>query len=93
MPLNHTCRLPKVCVLASILLFVAVMAFVFARTAQLLSGAIPIPYTGHQGYWNLPAVECDSCDGTGLMEGWNRRYGYPCPKCHGNAIVVERKAA
>ena len=30
---------------------------------------------------------CDSCDGTGLMEGWNKRDGYSCPKCKGEAVV------
>jgi hypothetical protein len=30
---------------------------------------------------------CDGCDGTGLMEGWNRRDGYSCPKCKGKATV------
>ncbi len=28
---------------------------------------------------------CDMCDGVGLMEGWNHRDGYPCPKCRGAA--------
>lgn len=28
---------------------------------------------------------CDSCDGVGLMEGWNHRAGHPCPKCKGAA--------
>jgi hypothetical protein len=51
----------------------------------------PIPYKGHQGYWDLPTEWCDGCDGTGLMEGWNHRDGYPCPKCHGNAIVMPRQ--
>jgi len=32
--------------------------------------------------------ECDSCDGVGLMEGWNLRDGSTCPKCHGAAAVV-----
>ncbi len=50
----------------------------------------PIPYSGHQGYWNLPVEYCDTCDGVGLMEGWNRRDGHPCPKCHGNAVTVSR---
>ena len=50
----------------------------------------PIPFKGHQGYWDFPAWWCDSCDGTGLMEGWNHRDGHPCPKCHGNAIVIEK---
>ena len=27
---------------------------------------------------------CDCCDGTGLMEGWNRRDGNSCPKCKGS---------
>lgn len=31
--------------------------------------------------------ECDGCDGTGLMEGWNRRDGNPCPKCKGEGVV------
>jgi hypothetical protein len=26
---------------------------------------------------------CGMCDGTGLMEGWNRRDGYSCPECKG----------
>lgn len=30
---------------------------------------------------------CDMCDGTGLMEGWNRRDGNSCPKCKGEAIL------
>ena len=30
---------------------------------------------------------CDSCDGTGLMEGWNHRDGHPCPKCKGKAVA------
>lgn len=48
----------------------------------------PIPFRGHQGYWDLPAEWCAGCDGTGLMEGWMRRDGYSCPMCHGNAITV-----
>ncbi len=31
--------------------------------------------------------ECDGCDGTGLMEGWNRRDGNLCPKCKGAGCV------
>jgi DnaJ-class molecular chaperone len=31
---------------------------------------------------------CDGCDGTGLMEGWNRRDGNSCPKCKGSARVT-----
>lgn len=31
--------------------------------------------------------ECDGCDGTGLMEGWNRRDGNPCPKCKGEGVI------
>jgi hypothetical protein len=31
-----------------------------------------------------PAPEmCGMCDGTGLMEGWNRRDGNSCPECKG----------
>ncbi len=30
---------------------------------------------------------CDGCDGTGLMEGWNRRDGNPCPKCKGEGVI------
>lgn len=37
--------------------------------------------------------ECDSCDGVGLMEGWNRRDGTSCPKCHGAGSVVLTAAA
>ena|ERR1017187_252549 len=33
--------------------------------------------------------ECDSCDGTGLMEGWNRRDGSSCPKCKGAGVVIK----
>jgi hypothetical protein len=33
--------------------------------------------------------ECDSCDGTGLMEGWNRRDGSSCPKCKGAGVVLK----
>ncbi len=38
---------------------------------------------------NLPETEeeCDGCDGTGLMEGWNRRDGNSCPKCKGAGCV------
>lgn len=32
--------------------------------------------------------ECDGCDGTGLMEGWNRRDGNSCPKCKGKGTVT-----
>lgn len=49
----------------------------------------PIQVTGHLGLWNWPVVWCDSCYGTGLMEGWNRRDGWPCPKCKGIGIVPE----
>ena len=45
-----------------------------------------IPAVGHQSLWNWPVFWCDSCDGTGLMEGWNRRDGWLCPKCRGMAI-------
>lgn len=31
-------------------------------------------------------AECDGCDGTGLMEGWNRRDGNSCPKCKGTGL-------
>ena len=35
-----------------------------------------------------PRMEyCYMCDGVGLMEGWNRRDGTPCPKCHGAAVL------
>ena len=30
---------------------------------------------------------CDGCDGTGLMEGWNHRDGFSCPKCKGEAKI------
>jgi hypothetical protein len=30
--------------------------------------------------------DCDGCDGTGLMEGWNRRDGNACPKCKGTGV-------
>ena len=33
--------------------------------------------------------QCDSCDGTGLMEGWNQRDGNDCPKCKGTGIEPE----
>jgi hypothetical protein len=33
------------------------------------------------------AEYCDTCSGTGLMEGWNRRDGYSCPTCGGDAVV------
>lgn len=33
------------------------------------------------------AEECDGCDGTGLMEGWNHRDGNSCPKCKGTGEV------
>ena len=39
------------------------------------------------GLWTY----CDGCDGTGLMEGWNRRDGFSCPKCKGEAMVKEAK--
>lgn len=47
----------------------------------------PIPYRGQQGLFDVPVVECDGCDGTGLMEGWNQRDGFSCPKCYGDAIL------
>ena len=31
--------------------------------------------------------ECDGCDGTGLMEGWNQRDGNDCPKCKGSGVT------
>lgn len=47
----------------------------------------PIPVVGRQRLWNWPVEWCDSCDGVGLMEGWNHRDDWPCPKCKGMAIV------
>ena len=36
----------------------------------------------------LPNEEwCNGCDGTGLMEGWNRRDGHSCPKCKGEGVL------
>lgn len=46
-----------------------------------------IPLIGRQGLFNWAVEYCDSCDGVGLMEGWNRRDGWPCPKCKGMAIM------
>lgn len=46
-----------------------------------------IPAVGHQKLWDWPVEWCDGCDGTGLMEGWSRRDGWPCPKCKGMAIT------
>lgn len=48
----------------------------------------PIPIIGKQGLFNVDLVYCDSCDGTGLMEGWNRRDGHPCPTCWGDCVVL-----
>ena len=50
--------------------------------------ARPLPVVGRQGLFNAPIVECDNCDGVGLMEGWNRRDGHPCPKCWGDGIML-----
>lgn len=36
----------------------------------------------------MEAMECDGCDGTGLMEGWNRRDGNSCPKCKGTGLAA-----
>lgn len=47
-----------------------------------------IPFRGRQRIFNWPAQYCDGCDGTGLMEGWNRRDGWPCPKCKGMAVIA-----
>ena len=33
---------------------------------------------------------CDFCDGTGLMEGWNKRDGNSCPNCKGTGTVREK---
>ena len=30
--------------------------------------------------------ECSACNGTGLMEGWNRRDGNDCPICKGTGV-------
>lgn len=51
--------------------------------------AKPIPILGRQRVFNVPVVYCDGCDGTGLQEGWNRRDGHPCPKCWGDALMLE----
>jgi len=32
-------------------------------------------------------IECDGCDGTGVMEGWNKRDGTSCPKCGGTGTM------
>lgn len=50
----------------------------------------PFPLTGRQRIFNWNVEECDSCDGVGLMEGWNHRDGWPCPKCKGIAITPVR---
>lgn len=47
----------------------------------------PIALKARQGLFDAPLVWCDGCYGTGLMEGWNRRDGNPCPKCKGDCIM------
>lgn len=51
--------------------------------------ARPIPIVGRQRVFNVPLVWCDSCDGTGSMEGWGRRDGRPCPKCWGDSLILQ----
>ncbi len=48
----------------------------------------PIPITGRQRIFNVPLEPCDMCDGTGLMEGWNRRDGHSCPTCWGDCRIL-----
>jgi hypothetical protein len=50
--------------------------------------AKPLKVTGRQGLFNAPIIDCDRCDGTGLMEGWNHRDGHPCPHCYGDGIML-----
>lgn len=45
-----------------------------------------VAFGENDSYTAAPEPEqewCDGCDGTGLMEGWNRRDGFSCPKCKG----------